>query len=183
LFLGLMLYPFMPIERNLQAKGRMAAHLDGEVSPLRVHNMEMVVIDQRPALGPTQYHFAVAIVFGLPDQGRSFGNEYGKDTSEVRVGGAKLFGLGVLGLVAGGKIAQRDLMFAGIGMHAPGKVPRQLAQSLLAQLRVGKKLVPPGQQPPAGLAQREVAAHANAIYTVVGATEQIRHVGREVVGG
>ena len=88
----------MPIERNLQAKGRMTAHLDGEVSPLRVDNVEMVVINQRPLLGPAQHHFAVAIVFGLPDQGRSFGHEYGKHTSELRINGAKFFGFGVLGL-------------------------------------------------------------------------------------
>src|SRR5262249_52034559 len=46
LFLSLTLYPFMPIERNLQAKGRMAAHFNGEVSPLRVDNMKMVMVDE-----------------------------------------------------------------------------------------------------------------------------------------
>ena len=91
--------------------------------------------------------------------------------------------MGVLGFVADVKVAQRDFVFAGIGMDAPGKVPRQLAQSLLGQLRVGKEPVPPGQKATAGLAQREVAAQTNVIHTVVGATEQIRHVGREVIGG
>src|SRR4030095_10598616 len=157
--------------RNLQAKGRMASHLDGEVSPLRIDNVEMVVIDQRPALGTAQYHFAVAIVFGLPDQGRSFGNKNGKHPSELGIGGAKFFGLSVLGFVADSKVTQRDFMFASKGMHAPGKVPRQLAQSLLAQLDVGKELVPPSQQSPTGLAKWEVAAHGNAIHTVVSAGE------------
>ena len=161
----------------------MAAHFDGEVSPLRVDNVEMVVIDERPVFRPAQHHFTGVIVFGLPDQGRSFGHEYGKDPSELGIGGAKLFGLDVLGFVAAVKVAQRDFVFAGIGMDAPGKVPRQLAQSLLGQLRVGKEPVPPGQKATAGLAQREVATQANVIHTVVGATEQIRHVGREVVGG
>src|SRR5262249_43726921 len=72
LFLGLTLHPFMPIERNLQAKGRVPAHLNSEMSPPRVENMKMVVIDQRPVFGPTQHHFASVIVFRLPDQGRSF---------------------------------------------------------------------------------------------------------------
>ena len=173
----------MPIERNLQAKGRMTAHLDGEVPPLRVNNVEMVVIDQRPVFRPAQHHFAVAIVFGLPDQGWSFGDENSKHPSELGIDGAKFFGLGVLGFVADGKVAQRNFMFAGIGMHAPGKVPRQRAQSLLRQQRVGKEFVPPGQKATAGLPQWEVAANRNAIHTVVGATEQIRHVGREIVGG
>ena len=171
----------MPIERNLQAKGRMAAHFDGEMSPLRVDNVEMVVIDQRPVFGPAQHHFAGVIVFGLPDQGRSFGDENGKDPSELGIDGAKCFGLGVLGFVADIKVAQRNFMFAGIGMDAPGKVPRQLAQSLLVQLRVGKEPVPPGQKATAGLAQREVAAQGNAIRAVVGPAKPVRHVGREVV--
>ena len=72
-------------------------------------------------------------------------------------------------------------MFVGIGMHAPGKVPRQLAQSPFGQRRVRKELVPPRQQPPAGLAQRKVAAHGNAIRAVVGAAKPIRHVDRQVV--
>src|SRR5215813_11277747 len=171
LFLGLTLYPFMPIERNLQAKGRMTAHFNAEVSPLRVDNVEMVVIDQPPVFGPPQHHFAVAIIFGLSNQGRSFGNENGKHPSELGIGGAKFLGLGVLGVVADSKVTQRDFMFASISMHAPGKVPRQLAQSLLTQRRVGKESVPPGQKTSARLAQREVAGHGNAIHTVVRAGE------------
>ena len=66
-------------------------------------------------------------------------------------------------------------------MDAPGKVPRQLAQSLLGQLRVGKEPVPPGQKATAGLAQREVAAQGNAIRAVVGPAKPVRQVGRQVV--
>ena len=132
MFLGLALYPFMPIERNLQAKGRMAAHFNSEVSPLRVENVKVVVINQRPVLRSAQHHFAVVIVFSLPYQGRSFSHENGKDASEARTSRTKFFGFGVLGFVADGKVAQRNLMFAGIGMHTSGKVPGQLAQSYLA---------------------------------------------------
>src|SRR5262245_26965412 len=161
----------MPIERNLQAKGRMTTHLDGEVSPLRVDNVEMVMVDEPPVFGPSQHYFTSGIVFGLPDQGRSFGNKNGKHHSKLGIGRAKFLGLGVLGFVADSKVTQRDFMFASISMHAPGKVPRQLAQSLLAQLSVGKQLVPPSQQSPTGLAKREVAAHRNPIHTVVSAGE------------
>ena len=71
--------------------------------PLRIDNVEMVVIDQGPVFGPPQHHFAVAIIFGLPNQGRSFGNKNGKHPSELGIGGAKFLGLGVLGFVADSK--------------------------------------------------------------------------------
>jgi hypothetical protein len=41
--------------------------------------------------------------------------------------------LGVLGFVADVKVAQHNFVFAGIGVDAPGKIPRQPAQSLLGQ--------------------------------------------------
>src|SRR5262249_27391911 len=129
----------------------------------------VVMIDEPPVFGPSQHYFTRRIVFGLPDQGRSFGNENGKHPSKLGIGGAKIFGFGVLGFVADSKVTRRDFRSASIGMHAPGKVPRQLAQSLLAQLGVGKELVPPSQQSPTGLAKWEVATHANAIHTVVSA--------------
>jgi hypothetical protein len=131
----------------------------------------MVMVDEPPVFGPSQHYFTVAIIFGLPDQGRSFGNKNGKHPSKLGIGRAKFFGLGVLGFVADSKVTQRDFMFASMGMHAPGKVPRQLAQSLLTQRRVGKELVPPSQQSPTGLAKWEIAAHGNPIHTVVSAGE------------
>ena len=83
MFLGLKLYEFMRIERNLQGKGRMAAHLDGEVYTLRIDNVEMVVIEKGLVFGKQQHHFAVAIIFGLRKKGRSFGNENGKHTRNL----------------------------------------------------------------------------------------------------
>ena len=58
----------------------------------------MVMVDEPPVFGPSQHYFTSGIVFGLPDQGRSFGNENGKHPSELGIGGAKFLGLGVLGL-------------------------------------------------------------------------------------
>ena len=106
------------------------------------------MVDQRPTLGPAQHHFALLIVFGLPDQSRSFGNENGQYPAKLRIQRAKFFRLGMFGFVADGKVAQRNLVFARTSMHAPGKVPSQLAQSLLAQRCIRKKLVSPSQSPP-----------------------------------
>src|SRR5262249_54924863 len=137
----------MPIERNLQAKGRMAAHLNSEVSPLGVENMKMVMVDEPPVFRPSQHYFTVAIIFGLPNQGRSFGNENGKHPSELGIGGAKFLGLGVLGFIADRKIPERDFVFARIGVHAPGKVPPPPWPTLLA---------PPGGWEEAGSPQSQV---------------------------
>src|SRR4029077_18974052 len=51
------------------------------------------------------------------------------------------------------------------------------------QRRVGKKLVPPRQQPSAGLSQRIIPAQRNAIHAVVGPLKPIRQIGRQVVRG
>src|SRR5262245_55144382 len=83
----------------------------------------MVMVDEPPVFGPSQHYFTSGIVFGLPDQGRSFGNENGKHPSELGIGRTKFFGLGVLGFVADSKVTQRGFMFASKGMHAPGKAP------------------------------------------------------------
>ena len=108
------------------------------MSPLGVDNVEMVVIDQRPVLGPAHNHFALSIVFGLPDQPRRFGHPYGKHSAEFRIDGTKFYRLGVLVFFPGGTVAQRNLMLARIAVDPPGKVSRQLAQSLFSQRGVGK---------------------------------------------
>ena len=96
------------------------------------------MVDEPPVFGPSQHYFTVAIIFGLPNQGRSFGNENGKHPSKLGIGRAKFFGLGVLGFVADSKVTQRDSMLASIGMHAPGKVPRQLRSRCSLSAVLGK---------------------------------------------
>ena len=38
----------MAVEHDLRAKRRMTGHLDGDVSPVRVQDVERVVIDKSP---------------------------------------------------------------------------------------------------------------------------------------
>ena len=171
----------MPIERNLQAKGRMAAHLNREVAPFLIDDVEVIVVDQGPALGPAQHDFARAIVLGLPHQRRSLGHQDEKDALKVRIGRSQFFGLGVFGLVADGAVAQRDLMLVSVGLHSPGNVARHSAQPCLCQRRLGIELVPPSQQTATGLAHREITAQRNAIHAVIRSLEQLSDIAREII--
>src|SRR5262249_60330211 len=95
----------------------MAAHLNSEVSPLRIDNVEMVVIDEGPVFGPPQHYFTVAIIFGLPNQGRSFGNENGKHPSELGIGGGKIFGRGGAWFCGGPERRERGSLFLARGVR------------------------------------------------------------------
>src|SRR6516165_7893826 len=102
----------------------MTAHLDRQVPPLRVDNVEMVVINQWPVFRPPQHYLARVIVFGLPDQGRSFGHENGKHPSKLRIQRAKFFGLSMFGLIANHKVAQRNLVFCAHKYARAGQSPQ-----------------------------------------------------------
>jgi hypothetical protein len=41
---------FVTVQHHLRTERWMAAHLDGEVPPLRVKNMKMIMVDVRPRL-------------------------------------------------------------------------------------------------------------------------------------
>jgi hypothetical protein len=46
--------PFVSVEHHLHGKGRMAAHLDGEMAPLSVDEVKVVMINVRPAFRALQ---------------------------------------------------------------------------------------------------------------------------------
>jgi hypothetical protein len=98
--------------------------------------VEVVVIDQRPALGPAQDQLALRVGLGLPDQRRSLGDENEEHALEVGALRTELFGTGMFGLVAQFAVLDRDSMFVRVGVD-PAAEDRRTSFS---QRSLGKRL-------------------------------------------
>lgn len=70
LLASLALDPLMAVEADLHVKWRMAAHLDGQLSPVRIQDVKVIMLHRLPRRLPAQDQFARAISFGFPNQGR-----------------------------------------------------------------------------------------------------------------
>lgn len=66
----LALDPFMPVEQDERAKGRMAAHPKGHVAPPRVHDVKGIVVDVRPRIFAPQVQTAFAEPLDGPNRSR-----------------------------------------------------------------------------------------------------------------
>ena len=84
-FAGTAFDPFVSVEHHLQGKGRMAAHLDGEVAPLFVDEVKVVMIHIRPLLTALQVRHVTFTAVDLPHQRRCLGHQNQKQTNEVRL--------------------------------------------------------------------------------------------------
>jgi hypothetical protein len=89
------------VEHHLQGKGRMAAHLDGEVAPLSVDEVKVVMINLRPALAGLQVRHVTFTAVDFPHQRRCLGHENQKQTVEFRLPRQIGFGEPVLALCGG----------------------------------------------------------------------------------
>lgn len=58
--------PLMPVENDLSAEGRMAAHADCDVSPCRIDEMEKIMIDERKWLFLEQEDASIVRYFHVP---------------------------------------------------------------------------------------------------------------------
>ena len=54
------------MRQDLGSKREVSAHSDGDMAPLFLQDVEVVMIDQRPILGPTNDQLAPAAVLDLP---------------------------------------------------------------------------------------------------------------------
>ena len=80
---GLALDPFVTVEHDLNPEGRMATHLDGDVAPVGINEMEVVMINEGPRGLALQVGDTVGAVLDLPDQAWCLGYEDEKQSSKV----------------------------------------------------------------------------------------------------
>jgi hypothetical protein len=98
---GLALDPFMTIENDLGAKGRIATHPHHDTPPIRIDDLEVVMLDVRPGILVID---STDLAFGSeldpPNRAGSSSDEHGKDAPELGIFGEK--GLGDLAFVISG---------------------------------------------------------------------------------
>jgi hypothetical protein len=99
---GLALDPFMAIENDLGAKGRIATHPDHDMAPIRIKDLEVVMLDVRPGiLAIDLKDLAFGTELDPPNGGGSSSDQHGKDALvELGIFGQK--GLSDLALVISG---------------------------------------------------------------------------------
>ena len=175
--------PFVPIERDLHAEGRMPAELERQVAPVFVEDVEVVVIDIGPRGLAREMGHAPGALGHLPHQGRGLGHQDQEHACEGRVGGPVPFGQLVLAH-PGGTVAEGNPAPLGVGVHPAAEPAGQLPHMLLVEsgVRAGQ-LPPPVTEPPALLPQGEVAVEDDAVHAVVPPVQQIRIVVGELVMG
>ena len=93
--------PFMTIENDLSAKGRIATHAHHDVAPFRILDLEVVMLDMRPGILVIDFK---DVAFGTeldpPNGAGGSTDEHGKDALELGIFREK--GLGDLAFVISG---------------------------------------------------------------------------------
>src|SRR5450759_3088220 len=171
--LGLAGDVLVAVEDDLRSERRMTAHLDRQVSPGRVHDVEGVVVDVLPGLLQVADHPRTRPV-DLPHDGRCPGHQDQEHAHTNRVLTQILLGDPVLAL-PGLAVDHRHPVLPGPGPYPPGEPSRQADQVCVVQLFVAVLMpAPPPHPKPARVgSQRVVRVEHDPIHAVVATGQQI----------
>ena len=170
------------VEDDLRAERRVPGHLDHQVAPGRVHDVEGVVVDvlglllqghDHPARGPPH----------LPHRRPRPGDQDQEDTRPDAVAGQVLIRDPVLAL-PGLALDHRDAVRGRPGPHPPGEPARQPHQVRVIQLRIRIAVPPPppGPEPARAMAQRVIRVQHDPVHAVIRAGQQVPVPSGEVIG-
>jgi len=164
------------VEDDLRPERRVPGHFDRHVSPLRVQDVEGVVVDEGPFLGQVAQHPARR-AGDLPDRSDRAGHQDQEHPTLDLVGGEVLLGDLVLAFPALA-VDHRDAVRGGRGPDPAGEPAGHPDQVRVVQLLViAVQASPPGPEPARLVAQRVVGVEHDPVHAVVAAVEQIA-VGR-----
>ena len=172
----------MAVEDDLRPERWMPGHLDGHVSPLRVQDVEGVVVDEGPLLDQVAQHPA-GRAGDLPDRGHRARHQDQEHPAIHPVGGQVLLGDLVLALPALA-VDHRDAVRGGRRADPAGEPPGHPHQVRVVQLRiVTVQASPPGAEPARVVTQRVVGVEHDPVHAVVAAVEQIAVARTEPIVG
>src|SRR5215469_14913604 len=160
---------FMTVQDDLRRKGRMARDFDRDVSPLRIPDMERVVVDVGHGLLPLQ----VVLAGRFPDGCLSLANQNQKQPRLARMVGQVLFSDLVFPLAS---LALDHGNASGLG-----ESPQATAEAARPPQEVGVvemlfrplELLPPGSEPPAGVTHPKIGVQDNSVHAIIAAFEKV----------
>jgi hypothetical protein len=169
------------VEDDLRPERRMPGHFDRHVSPLRVQDVEGVVVDEGPLLGQVAQHPSTG-AGDLPHRGDRAGHQDQKHPAHHLVGGQVLLGDLVLAFPTLA-VDHRDAVRGGRGPDPAGEPAGHPHQVRVVELLVvAVQPSPPGPEPARLVAQRVVGVEHDPVHAVVAAVEQIAVALAEPVG-
>ncbi len=176
----------VPVQQDLRAERRMPGHLDRQVPPLGVHDVEAVVIHVRVLAGQVAEHRAVRGPAHIPDHRRGPGHQDHEHSRPHRMG-AQVFLRDQVLAFPRRAVDHRDGVSGGPGPDPPREPPRQAHQVSVVQHRVRVGVTAPDQPPPPGpeparrVAHRVVGIQHDPVNAVIRAGQQARITPREVI--
>ena len=180
LFAGLSFDPFMTVEHNLNIERGMAAHLDGEMPPLPVNDVKVIMVHIRPWRFPLQVDVVLPFL-DLPHQSWGFCDEDEEDTGNTGISG-KVFFSELMLSDAWGTVDEGNCLLLGTGMDPAAEGPRHSLKvgGIQAGIRT-RQFFPPRPQAPSFLSQGEITVDHNTVDTVIHALEERMVVLGEVI--
>jgi hypothetical protein len=162
------------VEDHLRGKRRVPRHLDRHMTPLRVHDVEAVVIDERPLLRDVADDAAGLRSADLPHARRRLRHQDHEHARAHGVGGQVLPGDQVLTL-PGLAVDDRDAVRASPRPDPAGEPPGHPHQVRVIQIIVGAAVQPPPPEPEPGriMPQREIGIQHDPVHAVIRAGQQV----------
>ena len=174
------------VQDDLGAERRMPGHLDRQVPPPGVHDVEAVVIHIGALAGQAADHAAVRGPAHIPYHRRGPGDQDHEHARSHRMGAQVLLRDQVLAFPRRA-VDHRDGVISGPGPDPPREPPRQAHQVRVVQHRIRLGVTAPDQPPPPGAeparaaAQRIVGVKHDPVHAVIRAGQQPRIPRREVI--
>jgi hypothetical protein len=173
----------MAIEHDLRAERRVAGHLDREMPPLRIEDVEGVMVHERslrrevsddPAAGPGH----------LPDRGICATDQDEEQPLDRRIL-LEVVGRDPMFPVVRRAVADGNVMGLGIRLDAPAESSGQAHEVSSVQVRVGPAMLlpPPGAEAAGGAAHRTIGVQDDAIHAPVRGIEEVGVVAAHVLSG
>src|SRR5215831_20972607 len=74
---GLAFDPLMAVQDQLRTEGGIAAHADRHMTPFAIHDVKVVMLDERPVLAVTDFcNLPSGIAFDFPDRRRRIASDH-----------------------------------------------------------------------------------------------------------